>query len=136
MVTQIPLGRKGLPEDVGPVAVSLASDDARWIWRRHLRFPRTPLKLNAGIQFGSEVSYLAIGERYARAQGPWFSFWRRSRSARCRNANTKTDRCISLTRGGRSPCYDDEVRRRTDPLQQAHRPFGTRAGICCSGPAI
>jgi hypothetical protein len=30
-------------------------------WRRQLRFRRTPL--NAGIQFGSEVSYLAIGER-------------------------------------------------------------------------
>jgi 3-oxoacyl-[acyl-carrier protein] reductase len=31
MVSQIPLGRLGLPEDVGPVAVFLASDDARWI---------------------------------------------------------------------------------------------------------
>jgi hypothetical protein len=31
MVAQIPLGRMGLPEDIGPVAVFLASDDARWI---------------------------------------------------------------------------------------------------------
>jgi 3-oxoacyl-[acyl-carrier protein] reductase len=31
MVSQIPLGRLGLPEDVGPVAVFLASEDARWI---------------------------------------------------------------------------------------------------------
>jgi 3-oxoacyl-[acyl-carrier protein] reductase len=31
MVAQIPLGRMGLPEGIGPVAVFLASDDARWI---------------------------------------------------------------------------------------------------------
>jgi len=31
MVRQIPLGRLGLPEDIGPVAVFLASVDARWI---------------------------------------------------------------------------------------------------------
>ena len=31
MIAQIPLGRMGLPEDIGPVAVFLASDDARWI---------------------------------------------------------------------------------------------------------
>jgi 3-oxoacyl-[acyl-carrier protein] reductase len=31
MITEIPLGRLGRPEDVGPVAAFLASDDARWI---------------------------------------------------------------------------------------------------------
>ncbi len=31
LVAQIPLGRLGLPEDIGPVAVFLASEDARWI---------------------------------------------------------------------------------------------------------
>jgi 3-oxoacyl-[acyl-carrier protein] reductase len=31
MIAQTPLGRMGLPEDIGPVAVFLASDDARWI---------------------------------------------------------------------------------------------------------
>jgi 3-oxoacyl-[acyl-carrier protein] reductase len=31
MVAQIPLGRMGRPEDIGPVAVFLASEDARWI---------------------------------------------------------------------------------------------------------
>jgi 3-oxoacyl-[acyl-carrier protein] reductase len=31
MVARIPLGRLGLPEDIGPVAVFLASADARWI---------------------------------------------------------------------------------------------------------
>jgi 3-oxoacyl-[acyl-carrier protein] reductase len=31
MVAQIPLGRMGVPEDIGPVAVFLASDAARWI---------------------------------------------------------------------------------------------------------
>lgn len=31
MTAQIPLGRLGVPEDIGPVAVFLASEDARWI---------------------------------------------------------------------------------------------------------
>lgn len=31
MVAEIPLGRMGLPEDIAPVAVFLASDAARWI---------------------------------------------------------------------------------------------------------
>jgi 3-oxoacyl-[acyl-carrier protein] reductase len=31
IVAHIPLGRVGVPEDIGPVAVFLASDAARWI---------------------------------------------------------------------------------------------------------
>lgn len=31
IVSQTPLGRTGLPDDIGPVAVFLASDDSRWI---------------------------------------------------------------------------------------------------------
>jgi 3-oxoacyl-[acyl-carrier protein] reductase len=31
MAAKIPLGRMGLPEDIAPVAVFLASDAARWI---------------------------------------------------------------------------------------------------------
>ncbi|GHE55240.1 oxidoreductase [Streptomyces spiralis] len=31
LVAQIPLGRIGVPEDIGPVAAFLASEDARWI---------------------------------------------------------------------------------------------------------
>lgn len=31
LVTRIPLGRIGVPEDIGPVAAFLASEDARWI---------------------------------------------------------------------------------------------------------
>jgi 3-oxoacyl-[acyl-carrier protein] reductase len=30
-VAQTPLGRVGLPEDIGPIAVFLASDDGRWV---------------------------------------------------------------------------------------------------------
>lgn len=29
--TQTPLGRIGQPDDIGPVAVFLASEDARWV---------------------------------------------------------------------------------------------------------
>lgn len=31
IASQIPLGRIGVPEDIGPIAVFLASDAARWI---------------------------------------------------------------------------------------------------------
>ena len=31
LVSQTPLGRMGQPDDIGPVAVFLASDDARWV---------------------------------------------------------------------------------------------------------
>ena len=31
MAVRVPLGRVGQPEDIGPVAVFLASDAARWI---------------------------------------------------------------------------------------------------------
>lgn len=31
LVAQIPLGRIGVPEDIGPAAAFLASEDARWI---------------------------------------------------------------------------------------------------------
>lgn len=47
MAAQIPLGRLGRAEDIGPVAVFLASEDARWITgdviyaSGGLRWPRT-----------------------------------------------------------------------------------------------
>jgi 3-oxoacyl-[acyl-carrier protein] reductase len=36
MVSQTPLGRLGQPEDIAPVAVFLASDDAKWLTGEHL----------------------------------------------------------------------------------------------------
>jgi 3-oxoacyl-[acyl-carrier protein] reductase len=36
LIAQTPLGRGGHPEDIGPIAVFLASDDARWIAGEHL----------------------------------------------------------------------------------------------------
>jgi 3-oxoacyl-[acyl-carrier protein] reductase len=36
LIAQTPLGRGGYPEDIGPIAVFLASDDARWITGEHL----------------------------------------------------------------------------------------------------
>ena len=31
MIAQTPLGRGGRPDDIGPIAVFLASDDSRWL---------------------------------------------------------------------------------------------------------
>ena len=36
LIAQTPLGRGGRPEDIGLVAVFLASDDSRWITGEHL----------------------------------------------------------------------------------------------------
>ncbi|HYY27132.1 MAG TPA: glucose 1-dehydrogenase [Chthoniobacterales bacterium] len=36
MIAQTPLGRGGYPDDIGPIAVFLASDDARWVTGEHL----------------------------------------------------------------------------------------------------
>jgi 3-oxoacyl-[acyl-carrier protein] reductase len=36
IIAQTPLGRGGYPDDIGPIAVFLASDDARWVTGEHL----------------------------------------------------------------------------------------------------
>lgn len=36
LIAQTPLGRGGQPEDIGPIAVFLASDDAHWLTGEHL----------------------------------------------------------------------------------------------------
>ncbi len=35
-IAQTPLGRGGQPDDIGPIAVFLASDDSRWVTGEHL----------------------------------------------------------------------------------------------------
>jgi 3-oxoacyl-[acyl-carrier protein] reductase len=35
-VAQTPLGRSGRPDDIGAIAVFLASDDSRWLTGEHL----------------------------------------------------------------------------------------------------
>jgi len=36
LIAQTPLGRGGQPDDIGPIAVFLASDDSRWLTGEHL----------------------------------------------------------------------------------------------------
>jgi 3-oxoacyl-[acyl-carrier protein] reductase len=36
IIAETPLGRGGQPEDIAPVAVFLASDDAHWVTGEHI----------------------------------------------------------------------------------------------------